>query len=156
MRLWVWILLGRFRGDQIVEADQIVNARSPLSVNYYISLVFPEMGHGPDGQDGIRHNNSRADHDGLRRAVEESELPNMDPDLLTIYVAVDELLELAVPTPSEGEIQGLPQMATTTHFSRLTFKHSNNPDWDYQPWFAGKIIATKDHVRRAVEAGISG
>lgn len=46
----------------------------------------------------------------LRRAVEESELPNMDPDLLTIYVAVDELLELAVPTPSEGEIQGLPKI----------------------------------------------
>ncbi|HCL30548.1 MAG TPA: hypothetical protein DIC52_19230 [Candidatus Latescibacteria bacterium] len=45
----------------------------------------------------------------LRRAVEESELPNMDPDLLT-YVAVDELLELAVPTPSEGEIQGLPKI----------------------------------------------
>lgn len=87
----------------------------------------------------------------LRKALEESDLPNIAPDLLTIYVAVDELLELAVPTPSEGEIHGLPKMATTTHFSRLTFKHADNPDWDYQPWFAGKIVATKDHIRRAIE-----
>lgn len=85
----------------------------------------------------------------VRKAIEETDLPHLSEDLLTIYVAIDELVELAVPTPSEGELQGIPKIALGT-FTRLEFRHVYNPEWDYQPWFAGKAISAKGLIRRAV------
>ena len=87
-----------------------------------------------------------------RNALDEQQAPDLADDLMTIYVAVDDLLEFALPTPSEGQLHGLPKKATTTHFSTVQFAHENNPAWDYRAWFAGKIMAAKDHIRRAITA----
>ena len=87
----------------------------------------------------------------VKSALTERQSPDLSDDLLTIYVAVDDLLDFALPRPSEGQLHGLPKKATTTHFSTVQFRHENNPDWDFHAWFAGKIIATKDHIKRAFE-----
>ena len=87
----------------------------------------------------------------VRSSLTEHQSPDLADDLLTIFVAVDELLEFALPTPSEGQLHGLPKKATTTHFSTIQFKHKNNPDWNFQTWFAEKMIAAKRQIKQAVD-----
>jgi len=87
----------------------------------------------------------------VKNALGERDTPELADELLTIYSALDDLLELALPTPSEGQLHGLPKKATTTHFSTLLFRHVDNPDWDYRTWFAEKTIKARDYLRQAVQ-----
>ena len=87
----------------------------------------------------------------VRNALTKHQSSDLADDLLTIYVAVDELLEFGLPRPSEGQLHGLPKKATTTHFSTVQFRHENNLDWDYQTWFAEKMLAAKRQIGWAVD-----
>lgn len=88
--------------------------------------------------------------EALRIVLERASPPDLAGHLLTIYAGLESMVELALPTPSSGELHGLPRRATTTHFSSILIRHIDSPDWDFSTWYAEKLLAAKSNARRAV------
>jgi hypothetical protein len=73
------------------------------------------------------------------------------PELFDLLSAADDLVELGLPTPSSGEVHGLPKSATGP-FRRVLYTHADNPQWDFAAWYVEKTTHLKQCIKRAITA----
>lgn len=75
-------------------------------------------------------------------SLPEKDVAKIDRMFVRLTLLTRGLRELVYPTPSSGEIHGLPREATDgASKPEPIATHTERPDWDFQPWLTEKVLA---------------
>lgn len=77
----------------------------------------------------------------------ENDMAQIDRTFVRLTLLMQGLREIVSPTPSTGEIHGLPKEATSGASRPEPIPtHTERPEWDFQPWLREKILSMSSEM----------
>ncbi len=88
----------------------------------------------------------------LFKSYDFAEKSKIDRQIVKMTLAVQQIYSLAFPIPGSGEFHGLPKEITeAADDPDILVVDSENPGWDFGPWFRQKVSMTKKASNHLLE-----
>ncbi len=90
--------------------------------------------------------------ESLFKSYDFAEKLKTDRQIVKMALAVQQICSIAFPTPGSAEFFGMPKEATEAADNPdILVVDIEHPNWDFRPWFKGKINSLRDGFEGLLE-----